>query len=57
MRYYYQPDGTVLLKASVRGSVIQPSTTLPWIDDVRDLDPDQVRVNTETLQIEIITPG
>ena len=57
MRYYYQPDGTVLLKASVRGSAIQPSTTLPWIDDVRDLDPDQVRVNTETLQIEIITPG
>ena len=54
MRYYYESDGTVVMKASVRGSVIQPISTLPWVEDARDLDESLVRVDMETLALEIL---
>lgn len=53
MRYYYDETGTVRYKVNVRGSLIQPSIDLPWIDDSRNLDESKVTVDTQTLELRI----
>lgn len=54
MRYHYDSEGMVRFKTNTRGSAIQPLIDLPYIDDPRDLNEAHVRVDLETLTLEIL---